>query len=304
MPLLLRLCAALLIAALAALPARAGPNDTAVIIANKAYDHSHEVEFAHNDGERFADAARRALAVPPSRVHVHRDLTGGAMRALFGRPENPGRIAGLVNRDTKRLWVYYSGHGFPDRASGKRTPYLLPRDGDPAALEYTGVALGDVRAALAALKKQMAGDAEVILIVEACFSSLSSKGPVQPKVSGSAFHPDLEGDAAVIVIAAAGDDHVASWDHQAKLGLFTDVLLDVLFARAGRTADGKVTLGHLKAHIERELQSRLARLYPGETRRQRPWISREAPSIVLTSFSGEPPPRDADETPIAETIAV
>ena len=156
---LTRLLAPLLaLVALAALsPARA--DDLAVIIANKAYVNSHEVEYAHNDGERFADAAKRALRIPESRVVVLRDRGYVAMRSLVARD-----IAPRLNKRTKRLWVYYSGHGFPLIEGGRPPePYLLPVDGDPGLLKATAIALDDFKKELGTLKRSMADGAEIVL---------------------------------------------------------------------------------------------------------------------------------------------
>ncbi|HRD78742.1 MAG TPA: caspase family protein, partial [Hyphomicrobiaceae bacterium] len=293
LPALLILLAAVL--GLSATSVRA--DDLAVIIANKTYVNSHEVEFAHNDGERFADAARRALLIPEDRVLVFRDQGLAAMRTLVSR-----QVASRVTTRTKRLWVYYSGHGFPLLEVGRPPePYLLPVDGDPGVLKETAIALDDVKKQLGALKRSMAEGAEIVLVLEACFSGRSSKGAVQPKVSGSAFNVDLGLDSSILVLSATGEDHVASWDHEAKLGLFTDLLLDTLFGRAGRESDGRITTAHLGAYLDRELQARLARLYPGERRLQRPWLGGRTTASVLIAH-GEPLPTRDPERERSETL--
>ena len=53
----MRLLLGLFFLLLAQLPARAGPDDLAVIIANKRYDFAHAVEYADRDGEAMRDLA-------------------------------------------------------------------------------------------------------------------------------------------------------------------------------------------------------------------------------------------------------
>jgi len=63
------------------------------------------------------------------------------MRGLASR-----RIASQVTKRTKRLWVYYSGHGFPLIEGGRAPePDLLPVDGDPGLLKETAIALDDFK---------------------------------------------------------------------------------------------------------------------------------------------------------------
>ncbi|HRD78966.1 MAG TPA: hypothetical protein PK264_24005, partial [Hyphomicrobiaceae bacterium] len=140
----------------------------------------------------------------------------------------------------------------------------------------------------------MAEGAEIILVLEACFSGRSSKGPVQPKVSGSAFVVELGPDASILTLAATGADHVASWDLEEKQGLFTGLLVETLFGRAGRERDGRITVEHLSAHIDREMGARLARLYPGESRSQRPWLGGRTTAPALIAHTEPLPPLRPD----------
>ncbi len=59
------------------------------------------------------------------------------------------------------------------------------------------------------------------------------------------------------MITAARGDQVASWDEDAKHGLFTRHLLDALggAADAGRhgNGDGKVTASEVKSYLDREM---------------------------------------------------
>jgi hypothetical protein len=69
--------------------------------------------------------------------------------------------------------------------------------------------------------------------------------------------PIKENKKMVIVTASRGDQ-VASWDKNAKHGLFTKHLLDALNGAADKQSktgnqDGKVTLGEVKAYLDREM---------------------------------------------------
>jgi len=59
------------------------------------------------------------------------------------------------------------------------------------------------------------------------------------------------------VVTAAQGDQFASWDEDAKHGLFTKHLLEALNGRADTAdygnGDGKVTLGELKSYLDEEM---------------------------------------------------
>ena len=62
----------------------------------------------------------------------------------------------------------------------------------------------------------------------------------------------------MVVVTASRGDQVASWDKNAKHGLFTKHLLDALNGAADKeprtgNKDGKVTLGEVKAYLDREM---------------------------------------------------
>ena len=62
----------------------------------------------------------------------------------------------------------------------------------------------------------------------------------------------------MVVITASKGDQFASWDEDAKLGLFTKHLLDALKGIAdqkdvGGNGDGKVTLGEVKGYLDEEM---------------------------------------------------
>ena len=59
------------------------------------------------------------------------------------------------------------------------------------------------------------------------------------------------------MLTAASGDQVASWDREAKHGLFTKNLLEALNGRADEgefgNGDGKVTLAEVKAFLDEEM---------------------------------------------------
>ena len=71
------------------------------------------------------------------------------------------------------------------------------------------------------------------------------------------FVPNKSNEKMIIIWAAEGDEF-ASWDEDAKHGIFTKHLLEALNGTADKHAktgnkDGKVTLGEVKAYLDREI---------------------------------------------------
>lgn len=287
----------------ASLPALAGPDDLAVIIANKRYDNALAVEYADRDGEAMRDFAERVLAIPRDRIILVPDATLGRMRTLFGSATRPGEIAArLAGRKAQRVWVYYSGHGIPGKAADRAAyePYLLPRDGNPGQPEHSAFALDELEAALRAAVATHARGAQAVLILDACFSG-RSESPSRGEAKGSVLASESSAGGPVrfaprpaseelIVLAAARDDEIASWDREARHGLFTDLLLQALFNGTGEGR--RVTLGAIDGFIAARTNERLAALFPGGGRLQRPEL-RGPREVALVDNAGTIV-RDAD----------
>ena len=100
----------------------------------------------------------------------------------------------------------------------------------------------------------------MMVFIDACFSGDSPKGMLVRATSGLTVKitaPKKASDNMIVITAAEGDQF-ASWDEDAKHGLFTKHLLEALNGAADRHAktgnkDGKVTLGEVKAYLDREM---------------------------------------------------
>ncbi|HRD76915.1 MAG TPA: caspase family protein, partial [Hyphomicrobiaceae bacterium] len=285
-----------LVAALAAIfflagPAAAGPNDIVLIFANETYVGSvPKAGFAHRDGEEMRRAARDVLAVPESRIIVIKDATSGTFQDWVESGGGVGPVlAQLPIRRDSTIYVYYSGHGMPARKSGasEAESFLLPVDTPPAQVARRGLAVSDLRAALAAVQKLKAPDGRVVLWLDACFTGSSGGGDLvsdsrSVRISTKAI---MAAEPKLVEIAAASFEQEALWDAKRGHGVFTDTLLDGLYGAADADKDGHVTADELHRFLVDHVEERVARLFPSPRRFQTPMLLGDR-SIRIASVTG------------------
>ena len=104
--------------------------------------------------------------------------------------------------------------------------------------------------------------------MDACFSGDSPNGMLVRAASGISVKPRMPKKRAgsnMISITAAQGDQFASWDEDAKHGLFTKHLLEALEGKADAkrygNRDGKVTVGEVKNYLDREMTYQARRRY-------------------------------------------
>ncbi|MDA0366854.1 MAG: caspase family protein [Proteobacteria bacterium] len=226
----------------------------AVIIGNRRYGGDiPEVTYAHNDADALKRHVVETLGYRDGNIIDLRDATLADFNRVFGTERNRrATLANWIREGRSDVTVFYSGHGVP--GLNDRRGYLLPVDGDPNLAELTGYSLDTLLANLALLPAR-----SVQIFLDACFSGSSAGGSLLRATSGiglSAALPDAA-PSGVVVITAASGDQVASWDDDARHGLFTRHLLAALNGAAdgGRwgNSDGRVTLGEVKTYLDDEM---------------------------------------------------
>jgi len=149
--------------------------------------------------------------------------------------------------------VFSSVHGVSGMSDNRG--YLLGLDANPNRAELTGYPVNVLLKNLAKVPAK-----SMMVFIDACFSGDSPKGMLVRATSGLTVKitaPKKASDNMIVITAAEGDQF-ASWDEDAKHGLFTKHLLEALNGAADKHAktgnkDGKVTLGEVKAYLDREM---------------------------------------------------
>ncbi len=242
-------------------PARAearNPRGVALIIGNGDYEHRDvpDVKYAHRDAAAFKRYVLDVLGFDPKNVIDLRDATRREMNDALGtrRDARSDVWAHLHPRGGSEVVVFYSGHGVPG-ARDKRG-YLLPVDADPKAAEEDGYPIDLLYTNLAKLTEARS----VRVYLDACFSGGSAGGGLIRDASPvyvSAELPQGAGEKVTSLSAATGKQ-IASWDGEARHGLFTHHLLDALYGKGDADKDGNVTAGEAKRYLD-EWMTRAAR---------------------------------------------
>ncbi len=231
--------------------ARAERRGIAVIIGNSEYEHRDipPVDFAHRDAEAFKRYVTGMLGFPEANVIHLKDATKRQMEDVLGEPgavmnDLQARLNLLGGRDLEVV-VYYSGHGVPGK---KGQAYLLPVDVPPHAARREGYGVDALYQTLGKLH----GVNSVRVFLDTCFSGSSHAGRL---VEGSPVYvePKLpEGvSEGMMVLTAVTKTQIATWDKEARHGLFTHHLLDALYGKGDQDRDGKVTALEAKAYLDR-----------------------------------------------------
>ena len=231
----------------------ASPNAVALIIGNAHYEHRDvpDVAYAHRDAEAFRGYVLEVLGYALENVLDLRDATRRELFDALGTRSEPHSLlwSYLDPEGGSDVVVFYSGHGVPGVNDGRG--YLLPVDADPKAAEDDGYPID-------LLYKNVGGLSEahsVQVYLDACFSGGSHAGGLIANASPVFVQATLpEGlDEKVTSLAAASGKQVASWDEEARHGLFTHHLLDALYGAGDADADGRVTALEVKGYLDRHM---------------------------------------------------
>ena len=243
---------ALLALALAGVVAPVAGNElgVAVIVGNRTYsdDRVPEVAYAHNDAEAFKRFVTERLGYDADNVIDLRDATKSQLETAFGVK---GNAEGLLWRyidpaGGSDVVVFYSGHGVPGKTG---RGYLLPTDSNPDTAELNGYPIDLLYENLGGLRTR-----STTVFLDACFSGGSPRGMLIRSASPVYVEADVSGAAAgLTVLTAASGAQLASWDEQARHGLFTEHLLDALYGKADADGDGRVTAREAKLHLDRTM---------------------------------------------------
>ena len=220
------------------------PHGVAVIVGNRNYAHElvGNVKYAHRDAEAFRRYVLDVLGYRPENVIDLRDAGQAQMESAFGNERSHEGLLWryLDGRGHSDVVVFYSGHGVPGLKD--RRPYLLPVDADTA--EINGYPVDLLYGNLAKLED--ARSARVYL--DACFSGFSAGGGMLIRSASPVQAALPEGWEKLTILTASSGLQVASWDEEARHGLFTHHLLAALYGRGD--ADGKVTAREVEDYLD------------------------------------------------------
>jgi carboxyl-terminal processing protease len=166
----------------------------------------------------------------------------------------------LKNRvmPNSRVFVYYSGHGAPDPATG--SAYLVPYDGDPNYIDATGYPLRQFYESLGKLKAK-----EVLVVLDSCFSGAGSGGNSRTVLARGARPLVMMADQGgipgrIAVLSATSGAQISTTYTEKEQGLLTWYFLKGI-------REGKAGLSELytwlKPYVEDEARRQNVEQSPG-----------------------------------------
>lgn len=211
----------------------------ALIIGNQRYRFTDNVPFALHDAYVFEQYCREALGVKEANIIHLEDATKEMIMEAMERLDN------VKNPESKRLIVYYAGHGAPDTRGAEPVPYLMPTDVKEVR---RGISLKDFYQQIANMNFM-----QTSIFLDACFS----------KIEGGRAIIDVNPNASslskgrTIVFSATDRKEVAhSYDKEGH-GMFTYYLLEGL-----QEKKDEVTFGELAETIRRNVTATSKREKP------------------------------------------
>jgi hypothetical protein len=273
----------------------AAPADAALLVGIEDYAFLPDVPHARRDLAAVTDLLIHTRGVPAE--HVVR-LDGGSVEQLQNGLERARAALGAGGR----LWVYFSGHGAADPASGA---LLLVGDDarpDPAVFATRGLPVDALVAGL---------PAGSVVLLDTCWAGAARTGgallaDTRFAVPTWAAAPPAE----VTVWTAAGPGELASGLDPARHGAFTYFVVGALRGWADGEVDGapdgNVTLDEARSYVTRGLaaagvasqtptlagQARPDALVSGRLEAAPPieaFAARPAAGVVGGVIAGEPP---------------
>ena len=255
------------------------PDGVAVIISNKDYQHEKvgDVSYADRDATAFKAYVIDVLGFDPENIIERRDATQADLTSVFGSErDHQGFLWRYLDpAGNSDVVVFYSGHGVPGLKD--RRGYLLPVDTHPDTAELNGYPIDLLYENLGKLHEART----ISVFLEACFSGESARGMLVSSASPvyvTAELPEVAGEKLTVLTAASGTE-LATWDEEARHGMFTNHLLDALYGQADADGDARVTAGEVVEYLNRHMTRAARRLFG---RHQNASLN-GLPSVVLSS---------------------
>lgn len=194
-----------------------GENDLAVIIGIEGYSSLPKSDYSYDDARLVRDYVR-ALGFKDRNIELITDEKA----TLSGITKTVDVWLRNKARENSRIFVYYSGHGAPDPATGEA--YLVPYDGDPNYLSVTGYSLKRLYENLGRLPA-----VEKTVVLDACFSgaggrSVLAKGarPLVMMASNITLPNNM------VVLSATQGSQISTSSPEKGHGVFTYYFLKAL----------------------------------------------------------------------------
>jgi hypothetical protein len=238
-------------------------HSVAVLFGVERYSNFAQAPFAENDAQIISTYFSKMLGVDQVITYLSKDATGFIFDKVFD-PET-GELQKAIVRDSSEVFVFYSGHGIPDKTGDN--VYLVPSDAQLAMLEKQGF---NVEKLYDNLNKMGAKHTTVIL--DACFSgaSRSTSEMVAANLTGNKGikikpkKPWINNPRFTFINSSTGDETSLGFK-ESQTGLFTYFFCAGLQGNADENKDRKITLGELSKYVIQNVMETSKKIYGLQT---------------------------------------
>ena len=228
-------------------------NAYAVVIGVESYrDLLTPAVFAKSDAESMKNYLIQAMGYPAENVQVL--LNDRATRSDVVTTLESW-LPSHVDKDSQ-VFVYFSGHGAPEGASGET--FLLPYDGRPDHLKTSAYSLDHLYESLNKLPTD-----RILVVLDSCFSGQGERSVFSTKLK-SVVRVTPPRRTKGILFSASTADQTSVVYHEGKHGLFTYYFLKGLRGAADSNKDRTVDIVELFDYVKKEVPS-IARKINGDT---------------------------------------
>lgn len=217
-------------------------NDLAVVIGIEQYRSIPASDFSASDAH-YMKAYLKAIGFEERNIHL---LTNENAALTDIKKAIDGWV---VNNATKNstIFIYYSGHGAPDPASGKA--YIVPYDGDPNYLATTSYPLKELYDRLSSIQS-----AKVVVVLDACFSGAGGRS-VLAKGARALVRMEKAAPTAgnVVILSSTQGAQISSSSPEKKHGIFTYYFLEAMKA-------GKKDIAEIYTYVKPKVENEARRM--------------------------------------------
>lgn len=192
-------------------------------------------DFAAGDARIASQYLKRVLGIPDSNVALLTDenATRGDFEKYIER-WLPNRV-----KAGDEVYVYYSGHGAPNAATGDA--YLVPYDGDPTYVEETGYPLRKLYEKLGRLPAK-----SVFLAMDSCFSGAGGRSVLAQGARPLVTMTESGVPRNLTVMSASAGNQISNSYAEKGHGLFTYFFLKGLKEKG---TDLRAVFSYLKPQV-------------------------------------------------------
>lgn len=221
------------------------PNAIAILIGNKDYDKTDNVNFARNDVVTMRRYLQEVLGYKRANIFVTENARKSDFELYFGTGDDDGHKGKLFNTvredGSSDVFIYYSGHGAPSLKDG--AGYFIPVECDPSYIDIQGYPTELLYRNLAKVPAK-----SINVVIDACFS-----GSVHKNISpiGLKVRDDIIKDPRTVVITSSKTNQASSWYNSKQHGLFTFFFLKAIhnYKSSDVNNDGALTMQEIYDYI-------------------------------------------------------